>query len=106
MLGMALAMRDASGLAADPLGRRSKEMELTYSEEDSEPAARLERELALIAAPQADPGGNGRGRCPPENPAVEPITEELLIDPHPGEPGVLADGTACPPENPARYRRP
>jgi hypothetical protein len=81
-------------------------MGFEQTEEDSDPlAARLERELALIAAPLADPGGNGRGRCPPENPGVDPITEELLIEPHPGEPGVLADGSARPPENPERYRR-
>jgi hypothetical protein len=36
-----------------------------------------------IAVPLVDPAGNGRGRCPLENPGVEPITEELLIEPHP-----------------------
>ena len=54
-----------------------------------------ERELAAIGAT-----GKGRGRCPPENPDVEPITEELLIAPHPDEPGVLGDGSAAPLENP------
>ena len=77
------------------------EMDLETSEEDSDATA----ELALIAAPVLDPGGDGRGRCPPENPAVDPITEELLIDPHPDEPGVRPDGTATPLENPGRYHR-
>lgn len=58
-----------------------------------------------IAVPLADPEGTGRGRSPLENPGVEPITEELLILPHPGEPGVGADGTAAPRENPWGYRR-
>jgi hypothetical protein len=57
-------------------------------------------EFLAVAAPAADPGGNGRGRCPPENPDVETITEELLIEPHPDEPGVRDDGTAAPLENP------
>lgn len=55
-----------------------------------------EKELAAIGAPR----GNGRGGCPLENPDVKPITEELLISPHPGEPGVRPDGTAAPLENP------
>jgi hypothetical protein len=69
------------------------EMELTDTEETEDP----------IAVPFADPFGTGRGRSPLENPAVEPITEELLILPHPGEPGVAADGTAAPEENPWGY---
>jgi hypothetical protein len=58
-----------------------------------------------IAVPLVDPAGNGRGRCPLENPGVEPITEELLIEPHPAEPGVRSDGSAAPRENPWGYRR-
>jgi hypothetical protein len=58
-----------------------------------------------IAQPWADPEGTGRGRYPLENPGVEPITEELLILPHPGEPGVGPDGVAAPRENPWGYRR-
>ncbi len=57
---------------------------------------KIEDELAAIAEPLG--GGNGVG--PLENPAVKPITEEMLILPHPGEPGVGADGLACPVENP------
>jgi hypothetical protein len=52
----------------------------------------IERELDAIAT--------GAGLCPLENPAVKPITEEMLLLPHPSEPGVGADGTACPRENP------
>jgi hypothetical protein len=59
-----------------------------------------------IAVPAVDPGGNGRGRFPLENPGVEPITDEFLIEPHPDEPGVGEDGIAAPLENPGRYRRP
>jgi hypothetical protein len=69
-------------------------MDLTSTEEETDP----------IAVPLIDPAGNGRGRAPLENPGVEPITEELLILPHPGEPGVR-DGVAAPRENPWGYRR-
>jgi hypothetical protein len=71
-------------------------MDLTSTEEDTDP----------IAVPLVDPNGYGRGRCPLENPGVAPITEELLIQPHPGEPGVRSDGSAAPEENPWGYRRP
>jgi hypothetical protein len=39
-------------------------------------------------------------RSPIENPAIEPIPNDPLLEPHPGEPGVLSDGTAAPLENP------
>jgi hypothetical protein len=77
-------------------------MDLTEAAEDSDSAA---DELAAIAAPALDPDGNGRGHSPLENPSVEPITEEILIAPHPDEPGVREDGSAYPPENPFPYRR-
>jgi hypothetical protein len=63
-------------------------MELTTEE--------LETELEAIRAPAL----SYRGGCPLENPDVDPITEELLIAPHPAEPGVKRDGTAAPLENP------
>jgi hypothetical protein len=63
------------------------------------------QEMDAIARPWTDPDGNGRGPYPLENPGVEPITEDLLIDPHPGEPGVGPDGVAAPRENPWGYRR-
>ena len=66
-------------------------MDLTLSKADMDEAT--DTEWAAIA-------GSGRGRCPPENPDVKPITEELLIAPHPDEPGVMSDGTAAPLENP------
>jgi hypothetical protein len=40
------------------------------------------------------------GRSPIENPAIDPIPDDPLLEPHPGEPGVGADGTAAPLENP------
>ena len=55
-----------------------------------------ETELEAIATPLGDALGAG----PLENPTVKPITEEILILPHPGEPGVRSDGSACPEENP------
>ena len=67
-------------------------MDLTLTEAAMDEAARRDR--ARIA------GGQGRGRCPLENPDVKPITEELLIAPHPDEPGVTSDGNAAPLENP------
>jgi len=53
---------------------------------------------AATAAGDATSACDGGG--PLENPRVEPITEELLIEPHPDEPGVMPDGTAAPLENP------
>lgn len=40
------------------------------------------------------------GGCPIENPAIEPIPGDPLVQPHPAEPGVHSDGTAAPLENP------
>jgi hypothetical protein len=48
-----------------------------------------------------DSAAGGRGRCPIENPAIDPIPNDPLREPHPGEPGVKPDGTASPLENPA-----
>jgi hypothetical protein len=47
-------------------------------------------------------GGLGAGvtRAPIENPAIDPIPNDPLLEPHPSEPGVMADGTAAPLENP------
>ncbi len=57
----------------------------------------LAAELGAIGVPSGH-----RGLCPLEDPDVKPITEEHLIIPHPGEPGVERDGTAAPLENPGR----
>jgi hypothetical protein len=40
------------------------------------------------------------GRSPIENPAIDRIPDDPLLEPHPGEPGVCSDGTAAPLENP------
>jgi hypothetical protein len=37
---------------------------------------------------------------PIENPAIDAIPDDPLLLPHPSEPGVMADGTAAPLENP------
>jgi hypothetical protein len=70
-------------------------MELATTEEEI---------LAKIATPALDPAGNGRGRCPPENPEFEGIPDDPLLKPHPAEPGVKPDGTASPLENPGERR--
>ena len=41
-----------------------------------------------------------RGGSPIETPAIDPIPDDPLLEPHPGEPGVDSDGTAAPLENP------
>lgn len=41
-----------------------------------------------------------RGGSPIENPAIDAIPDDPLLEPHPGEPGVHSDGTAAPLENP------
>jgi hypothetical protein len=65
-------------------------MDLTTTMEDP-----ITDELMLL------PGSpSGRGRSPLENPALDPIPNDPLCEPHPGEPGVHADGTASPLENP------
>lgn len=67
-------------------------MDLTLTEATKDEAALRDRARIV--------GVHGRGRCPLENPDVKPITEELLIAPHPAEPGVTSDGGAAPLENP------
>ena len=44
-------------------------------------------------------GANGSGG-PLENPTIDGIPNDPLLVPHPGEPGVMSDGTAAPLENP------
>jgi hypothetical protein len=74
-------------------------MELRYEME----LDAAEDELVTTAAP---PGERGPGRCPLESPDVQPITEELLIAPHPDEPGVDDDGVGAPLENPGSFPAP
>jgi hypothetical protein len=53
-----------------------------------------EETAAVLSVPTA------RGRCPLENPAIAPVPNDPLREPHPGEPGVGDDGEAAPLENP------
>lgn len=39
-------------------------------------------------------------RSPIENPGIDSVPGDPLLEPHPGEPGVHSDGTAAPLENP------
>jgi hypothetical protein len=65
-------------------------------------------EMELIDATEEDDSiGGARGPAlsnsvgsPIENPAIDRVPDDPLLVPHPGEPGVLADGTAAPLENP------
>ena len=63
-------------------------------------------EMDLATATEEDESIGGvrglglEGRSPIENPAIDPIPDDPLLEPHPGEPGVGADGTAAPLENP------
>jgi hypothetical protein len=60
-----------------------------------------------LTATGEDASGSGslrldplESRSPIENPAIDPIPDDPLLEPHPNEPGVLSDGTAAPLENP------
>jgi hypothetical protein len=62
-------------------------------------------ELATAIEEDASAGGSAGldpvdSRSPIENPAIDPIPDDPLLEPHPNEPGVRADGTAAPLENP------
>jgi hypothetical protein len=66
-----------------------------------------EMELTAVQEEDQDAGAGGAGlgvlngtRSPIENPAIDRIPDDPLLEPHPGEPGVLSDGTAAPLENP------
>ena len=48
----------------------------------------------------SSPAGAGGFGSPIENPPIDAIPDDPLLLPHPSEPGVLADGTAAPLENP------
>ena len=43
----------------------------------------------------------GEDAAPARSPAIDPIPNDPLREPHPAEPGVKPDGTASPLENPA-----
>jgi len=65
------------------------------------------REMELESANEEDTSIGGSAgfdpvdyRSPIENPRIDPIPDDPLLEPHPSEPGVLSDGTAAPLENP------
>jgi hypothetical protein len=59
-----------------------------------------EMELATTTE-KRDAIGSGAGRGPLENPVIEEIPNDPLLEPHPDEPGVKGDGGAAAPlENP------
>jgi hypothetical protein len=64
-------------------------------------------EMDLTTASEEDDSMGGRSAAgavgsgsPIENPAIDAIPDDPLVLPHPGEPGVMSDGTAAPLENP------
>jgi hypothetical protein len=63
-------------------------MELATSDRAGTPGAASEEDAGEL------PGG------PLENPAIEGIPGDPLLEPHPSEPGVRRDGVAAPLENP------
>jgi hypothetical protein len=65
-------------------------MELAAAEEEP-----VTEEMATVS-----PAANARGHCPLENPTIDPIPNDPLCEPHPGEPGVGPGGEAAPLENP------
>jgi hypothetical protein len=66
-------------------------MELTSAVQEDDPTGGSRRAAA---------GGIDGWRSPIENPAIDRIPDDPLLEPHPGEPGVDSDGTAAPLENP------
>jgi len=54
--------------------------------------------IGVAGAPRSDMTDGARS--PIENPAIDRIPGDPLLEPHPGEPGVHSDGTAAPLENP------
>jgi hypothetical protein len=66
-------------------------MELKAGFEDDDPIDAV----GAVGFHPTDGGGS-----PIENPAIDPIPDDPLLEPHPGEPGVRSDGTAAPLENP------
>ena len=63
-------------------------------------------DLTTAAQEGDSPARSGAGaggdapRSPIENPAIDRIPNDPLLEPHPAEPGVDSDGTAAPLENP------
>jgi hypothetical protein len=57
-------------------------------------------EMEALAEAVVNDASGEMARSPIENPAIAPIPNDPLREPHPAEPGVDADGTASPLENP------
>jgi hypothetical protein len=62
-------------------------------------------ELTTATEEDASAGGSAAldpvdSRSPIENPSIDSIPDDPLLEPHPHEPGVRSDGTAAPLENP------
>ena len=57
-------------------------------------------EIEALSGALVNHGGGEMDRSPIENPAIAPIPNDPLREPHPAEPGVDSDGTASPLENP------
>jgi hypothetical protein len=71
-------------------GNGPYEMDLMTATQEDEPAGSVTAGDGLLDG----------GRSPIENPAIDRIPDDPLLEPHPGEPGVRSDGTAAPLENP------
>ena len=57
----------------------------------------------MSTAGTEEESGDGVGG-PLENPSIEGIPDDPLLEPHPAEPGVKGDGGAAPLENPGGAR--
>lgn len=62
--------------------------------------ARMEKEPVARRSARRMRVVEDRWGYPLENPGIDPIPDDPLCEPHPGEPGVKSDGSAAPPENP------
>ena len=78
----------SAGFSPGGAGTGVAEMDLTTATEEDDSIG--------VSSPA---GAHGSG-SPIENPAIDAIPDDPLSLPHPDEPGVLADGTAAPLENP------
>ena len=83
-------MAISSGFGVRETGTGVDEMELRNASEEDDSIVGGVGAVRLEAT----------ARSPIENPAIEPIPNDPLLEPHPGEPGVRSDGTAAPLENP------
>jgi hypothetical protein len=78
----------SAGFSSGGAGSGIDEMDLTTATEEDDSIG------------VSSPAGAGGFGSPIENPPIDAIPDDPLLLPHPSEPGVLADGTAAPLENP------